>query len=48
MASPVTHGRHRCRTSSSSRHSTSSGGTGANPSMRWASVRLTITKGENP
>ncbi len=43
--SPTAAGRHRWRTSSSSRQSTTSGGTGANPSMRWASVTLDQDEG---
>ena len=45
---PVATGRRRCRTRSSSRQATISGGIGAMPSIRWASVRLIRMNGEKP
>ena len=45
---PAATGRARWRNSTSSRPAATSGGTKAIPSIRWASARLTSTKGENP
>ena len=47
-STPTATGRRFRRTNSSSRQATTSGGTKAMPSMRWASTRLTSTKGEKP
>ena len=47
-ARPSATGLRRCRTSSSSRQATSSGGIGAMASMRWPSVRLIRMNGEKP
>ena len=45
---PVVAGRRFWRTSISSRQATTRGGITPKPIMRWASVRLTNTRGENP
>src|SRR5664280_1771966 len=45
---PITTGLWREEVSSSSRHTTTSGGTTAQPSIRWASDRPTSTSGEKP